>query len=98
MTTETKLNVFRAGQLDGEFRDRALRAGGPYTTASLLTLGRETLPQITIDNALGRAARFLTAAEATEWRSIVQQLVGRAITDSDRCAYALGEMAGISRD
>ena len=61
--------AFNAGRLDCRFRERAVAAGGPYTTRALIETGESatTLTPLGLRNITGRMARFLSPAEIAQW-------------------------------
>lgn len=94
MDKEIMQGVYRAGQIDQEFVNRALAHGGPRTTRSLITLSAVTsLRVITVESAAGRAKRYLSAQEIAEWRVGINSLIGRIPSDTERAQYSLGQMS-----
>jgi len=94
MDKEIMQSIFRAGQIDQEFVNRALAHGGPRTTRSLVTLSAVTsLRVITVESAAGRAKCYLSAQEIAEWRVGIDPLIGQIPTDTERAQYSLGQMS-----
>jgi len=92
MQKELRTMVRRAAQLDAKFWNAALAAGGPYTTRTLVEI-TANISARTVENAAGRAARFLSAEECEEWKGLMLQIIPLLPDDAIAAVYGLSIMA-----
>lgn len=82
----------RAGKIDNLFRTRAIEAGGPYATRSLISgiaSRRQPFPATLLRNAAGRAAAYLSTEEVREWTNLIASVNAALPNRSLGLAYDL---------